>query len=161
MVFFGGGGLFETRRCSVAIDFQFSFRICHYAGSDKQDYLKLNGTYHILVCADDVNILVENKYTIKKNRVSLVVANKETRLEVNGDKTKYMVMSGDQNAGRSNNIKIDYSSLERVEQFQYFGINLTNQNYVQEEIVAACSQTMLVIIRCRIFCISVCYTKIH
>ena len=108
-----------------------------------------------------VNILVENKYTIKKNRVSLVVANKETRLEVNGDKTKYMVMSGDQNAGRSNNIKIDYSSLERVEQFQYFGINLTNQNYVQEEIVAACSQTMLVIIRCRIFCISVCYTKIH
>ena len=123
--------------------------------------MKLNGTYHILVCAhDDVNILVESEYTIKKNRGSLEVANKETRLEVNGDKTKYMAISRDQNAGRSNNIKIDYSSLERVEQLQYFGINLTNQNYVQEEIIEAWSQTKLLIIRCRIFCISVCYTKI-
>ena len=43
-----------------------------------------------------------------------------------------MVMSRDQNAGRSHNIKIDNSSFERVEHFRYLGTNLTNQNSIQE-----------------------------
>jgi hypothetical protein len=38
-------------------------------------------------------------HTIKKNKEALVIANKEIGLEVNADKTKYMVMSRDQNAG--------------------------------------------------------------
>ena len=45
-----------------------------------------------------------------------------------------MVMSRDQNAGRSHNIKIDNSSFERAEQFKYLGTTLTNQNSIQEEI---------------------------
>jgi len=45
-----------------------------------------------------------------------------------------MVMSRDQNAGRRHSIKIDDNSFERVEDFKYVGINLTNQNYIQEEI---------------------------
>jgi hypothetical protein len=36
-------------------------------------------------------------------------------LDVNADKTKYTVMSRDQNAGRSHNIKSDNNSFERVE----------------------------------------------
>jgi transcriptional antiterminator Rof (Rho-off) len=57
--------------------------------------LKLNGTQKILVNADDVHILGGSVHTtsIKKNTEALVVASKETRLEVNADKTKYMVMS--------------------------------------------------------------------
>jgi hypothetical protein len=43
-----------------------------------------------------------------------------------------MVMCGDQNAGRSDNIKIDNSSFERVDQFRYLGTNIMNQNYIQE-----------------------------
>ena len=39
-----------------------------------------------------------------KNSEALVVGGKETGLEVNSDKTKYMVMSRDQNAGRSHNV---------------------------------------------------------
>ena len=39
-----------------------------------------------------------NVHTTKKNTEALVDASKETGLEVNADKTKYMVMSGDQNA---------------------------------------------------------------
>ena len=62
------------------------------------------------------------------------MANKETGLEVNADKTKYMVMSRDQNAGRSHSIKNDNSSLSRVEEFKYLGTTLTNQNSIQEEI---------------------------
>ena len=47
----------------------------------------------------------------------LVAASKEFGLEVNADKTKNMVMSRDQNEGRSHNIKTDNSSFERVEEF--------------------------------------------
>ena len=71
-----------------------------------------------MVCADDVNILDESVGIIKKNTGALVVASKENGLEVNVDKSKYMVMSGDQNAGRShNNIQVntDNSSFERVD----------------------------------------------
>jgi len=45
---------------------------------------------------------------------ALVVASKETGLEVNADNTKYMVMSQDQNAGRIHFMKIDNSFFERV-----------------------------------------------
>jgi len=45
-----------------------------------------------------------------------------------------MVMARDQNAGRSHNIKTDYSSFERVEEFKYLGTALKNQNSIQEEI---------------------------
>jgi len=54
-------------------------------------------------------------HTIKKNTYDLVVASKEIELEANVDKTKYMVMSRGQNAGRNHNLKIDNTSFERVE----------------------------------------------
>jgi hypothetical protein len=59
---------------------------------------------------------------------------KKIGLEVNANKTKYMVMSGEQTAGRSDSIKTDNSSFERVEQLRYLGTTLTNQNSVKEEI---------------------------
>jgi len=62
--------------------------------------LKLNGTHQLLVCTDDVNISVRSVHTIKKNAEALVVASNETGIEVNADKTKYMVMSRDQDAGQ-------------------------------------------------------------
>jgi len=85
-----------------------------------QDGLKLNGTHQFLVYAD-LNILGRSVHTRKKGTEALVVASKEIRLKVNADKTKYMVMSQDQNAGRSRNMKIDNSSFEREEQFKHLG----------------------------------------
>jgi len=67
-----------------------------------------------------------------KNAEVLVVASKENGLEVTTDKTKYMIMSRDQIAGRSDNIRINNSSYERVEEFKYLGTTLTNQNSIQE-----------------------------
>ena len=84
--------------------------------------------------ADDVNILGGSVLTVKGNTEALLVVSKEFGLEVNADNTKCMVMSGDQNAGRSRNIKIDNSSFERVEQFKCLGTTLTDQNSIQEEI---------------------------
>ena len=64
-----------------------------------QDGLKLNGTHQLLVHADDDNIFGGSIHTIKKNSEAIVVARKETGLEVNADKPKCMVKSRDQNAG--------------------------------------------------------------
>ena len=61
--------------------------------------MKLNGTHQPLVYEDDVNIMGACVHNIKENAEALVVASKEIGLEVNADKTKYMVMSRDQNAG--------------------------------------------------------------
>ena len=59
---------------------------------------------------------------------------KEIGLEVNADKTKYMVMSREQTAGLSHTMKVDNSSIERLEEFKYLGTTLTNQNSIQKEI---------------------------
>jgi hypothetical protein len=55
-----------------------------------------------------------------------VVARKETGLEVNAERSKYMVMSGDQKWGQDHNIKLDNKSFEMVEQFKYLVTTLTN-----------------------------------
>jgi len=73
-------------------------------------------------------------HSVKEITEAMVVASKAIGLGVNADKTKYMVMSQDQKAGRSHNVKIDNSSFERVEEFKYLGTTLTNQNSIQEEI---------------------------
>jgi len=41
---------------------------------------------------------------MKKNTESIVAGSKGIGLEINADKTNYMVMSYDQNAGQSHNI---------------------------------------------------------
>jgi len=90
--------------------------------------------HQLLDYADDVNVLGGSVHIIKKNTKPLVVARKDTGLEVNADKTKYMVITRGQNAGRSQNIKTDNSSFEMVEEFKYLRTNLTEQNSIQEEI---------------------------
>jgi len=54
--------------------------------------LKLSGKYQLLAYADDGNIRGGRIHTIKKNAKALIVASQEIGLEVNTDKTKYMVM---------------------------------------------------------------------
>jgi len=96
--------------------------------------LKLNGTHQRLAYADDVNILGGSIHTVKENAEASVAATREIGLEVSADKTKYMVMSRDQNAGRIRSVRIDNSTFERVEEFKYLGTTLTNQNCIAEEI---------------------------
>ena len=98
-----------------------------------QGGLKLIGSHQFLVYAD-VNILGGNLHTAKRNTESLVVTSKEIGLEVNADKTKYMIVPRDQHAGRSHNIKTDNSSFERAEDIKYLGTTLTYRNSIQEEI---------------------------
>ena len=83
---------------------------------------------------DDVNILGGSIQTVKENAEALVVATKEIGLEVNAGKTKYMVMSREETAGLSHIMKVDNSSIERVEDFKCLGTTLTNQNSIQKGI---------------------------
>jgi hypothetical protein len=53
----------------------------------------LNGTHQLLVYANDVNIMGRSIHSIKKNVEDVMIASKEIDLEVNAEKTKYMVMS--------------------------------------------------------------------
>jgi hypothetical protein len=76
-----------------------------------QDGLKLNGTHQLLAYANDVNILGGSVHTVTENAEALVFAIKKTGLEVNADKTKYMVMSQDRKAGRCYSVKIYNSSI--------------------------------------------------
>jgi UDP-galactopyranose mutase len=63
----------------------------------------------------------------------LFLASKEIGLEVNSDKTKYMAMSLDQNAGSGCYMKTEITFYERVEELKFLGTNV-NQNFIQEEI---------------------------
>jgi hypothetical protein len=89
--------------------------------------LKLNKTHHLLVYADNVNLLGDNIDTIKKNTETLIDASKDVDLEVNAEKTKYMLLSRPQNAGQNHNIKISDRSFENVAEFKYFGTTVTSK----------------------------------
>jgi hypothetical protein len=69
-----------------------------------------------------------------KNTGTLIGASKEVGLEVNTEKTKYMLMFRHQNTGQNYNKKIGERSFVNVAQFKYLGTTVTNQNLIQEEI---------------------------
>jgi hypothetical protein len=94
--------------------------------------LKLNGTHQLLAYADDVNPLGDNVYTKKKNRETLTDGSKEVGLEINVEKTNYMLLSRHQNAGQNWNIKIANRLFKNVSQLKYLGTAVTNQNLIQE-----------------------------
>jgi hypothetical protein len=69
-------------------------------GQETQVGWNLNGTHQLLAYADDVNLLGDNIDTIKKNTETLIVDSKEVDLEINVEKTKYMLLSCHQNAAQ-------------------------------------------------------------
>ena len=111
---------FKQGDAQTPLLFNFALEYAIRGVQVNQDVLKLSGTNQLLVYADSVNILGGSIHTMKENAKALKVASKETGIEVNVDKTKYMIMCQDQNARQSHNVKIGRSFV-RVEVFKYLG----------------------------------------
>ena len=96
--------------------------------------LELNGKHQLLLYADDVNMLGENLQTVRENAEIFIKASKDFGLEVNSEKTKYMITSRHQNVIQNQNIVIGNISFENVEKFRYLRVTVTNTNDIREEI---------------------------
>jgi hypothetical protein len=84
-----------------------------------------------LTYADDVSLLGDNIDTVNKNTETLIDVSKEVGIEVSAEKTKYMLLSHHQNAGKRYDIKIANRCFENVAKFRYLGTTITNQNLIQ------------------------------
>jgi hypothetical protein len=103
------------------------FFMCHYKG------LKLNGTHQLLAYADNVTIVGENTVTIQKIKEAPLDTSKEVGLEVNPEKTRYILIS-QRKAGQKHSTKTANRSFEDVAMFKYLGTTLADQNFMREEI---------------------------
>jgi hypothetical protein len=100
---------------------------------ENQVGLKLSGTHQLLLYADDVNLLGNNVDTIRKNTETFIDDSKEFGLNVNTEKTKYMLLSHHQNTGQNRDMKTPNRCFENVVHFRCLGTTVTNQNLIQEE----------------------------
>jgi 3-dehydroquinate dehydratase len=71
---------------------------------------------------------------IKENTETLLEASRDIGLEINAEKTKYMIMSHHQNSGQNQNIRIANESFEKVAKFTKLRTKPTNQNDIHDEV---------------------------
>jgi hypothetical protein len=84
--------------------------------------------------ATDINLVGDSINTIKENTETLLEAGKNVGLEINAEKTKYMIMSRHLNSKQNQNIRIANESFENVATFKYLRTALTDQNSIHYEV---------------------------
>jgi hypothetical protein len=71
--------------------------------------------------------------SVTENTETLLEASRDIGLEINAEKTKYMIMSRHPNSGQNQNVKIANESFENVAKLKYLGTTLTSKNDIQDK----------------------------
>jgi hypothetical protein len=95
--------------------------------------LELSGAHQLLVYAEGINFLDDNINNKKESKVTLLGFSEDVGLEINAEKTKYMIISRHPNSGQNQNIRIAEELFENVAKFKYLGTALINQNDINGE----------------------------
>jgi glutaredoxin-related protein len=65
---------------------------------------------------------------MQENTDTHLEASRDVGLEINVEKTKYIIMSSHPNSEQNQNVRIANESFENVIEFKYLGMTLKNQN---------------------------------
>ncbi|PSN38555.1 hypothetical protein C0J52_14819 [Blattella germanica] len=113
----------------------FNFVLEHAIKSlEDKEGVQLNGIHKLLVYADDIVLLGDSDEILKDNMHILRSNTRELGLEVNVNKTKYMVTRRNASCNGNGQLMTNEGNFEEVAEFKYLGALITNRNEIQKEI---------------------------
>jgi len=94
--------------------------------------MEMNGKNIMLAYADDIVILGDTENDVMKVTEKLIESRYKMNLVINGNKTKYLVMT--RHMVNIATLKVDPFAFEQVDEFKYLGVNMNTKNYMHNEI---------------------------